>query len=259
MSDIIAKQIAEIEFWRDSRDECPESESIVNVVNKMSEARVFLDCVERHRDKLATEGRVLEIGAGQGWASCLYKKLFPDAHVTATDISEFAVMSVPKWEKLFSVHLDDAHACVSYQIDEPDNSIDWIFCFAAAHHFVAQKRTLREINRILKPGGAACYFYEPATPRYLYSLALRRVRKKRPEVPEDVLITSEMRKIAASVGIPVEIEYYPSTLCRRPIEGMYYYLLERIQPAQKLVPCTVNFIFTKPNVSPDTREMGVSL
>ena len=101
MKDIEAKQKIEVEFWRHSKDESPEADSIYNVVNKVSEARVFLDCLNRHQERLTSNGKVLELGGGQGWASCLYKKLFPNAHVTATDISEFAVMSLPKWERLF--------------------------------------------------------------------------------------------------------------------------------------------------------------
>lgn len=244
--DIATRQITEIQFWRDSRDESPGADSIANLTNKMSEARVFLDCVERHCDELATDGRVLELGAGQGWASCIYKKLFPRAHVTATDISEFAVASLPRWEQLLSVRLDRSYACVSYQIDEPDNSIDRIFCFAAAHHFLAHRRTLREIGRVLKPGGRACYFYEPATPKYLYALAYRRVNRKRPEVPEDVLIASKISDIALDLGFSVVIERYPSTLCRGPLETMYYYVLGHVPLLQKWLPCTTNFIFSKP-------------
>jgi len=244
--DIGARQRAEIEFWRDSKDESPECDSLTNLTFKMSEARIFLDCLERHRQSFASEGRVLELGAGQGWASCIYKKLFPIAHVTATDISEFAIMSVPKWERIFSVHLDNAYACVSYEINEPDSSIDRVFCYASAHHFLAHRRTLIEIMRVLKPGGVAFYFYEPATPGYLYSLAKRRVNRRRPAVQEDVLITSKIWNMARGLGFGVVIDHYPSTTCRTPVEAIYYCLLARISILQKILPCSVNLVFTKP-------------
>ena len=245
MSDIEAKQRIEIEFWRDSEDESPESDSIHNIVNKASDAGVFLDCLKRHQDKLVTTGRVLELGGGQGWASCVYKRLFPEAQLTTTDISKFAVMSLPKWERLFEVKIDNAYACTSYETHERDGSIDQIFCFAAAHHFLAHKRTLREICRILKPGSRAFYFHEPATPRYLYSLAYWRVNRKRPDIPEDVLITSELRKLAQSCGLDLHVDYYPSLTKRAPFETVYFFILSRITFLQRLLPCSAIFIFTK--------------
>lgn len=246
MSEITIKQKIEIEFWRDSEHESPESDSIHNIVDKVSDAGVLLDCLNRHQEKLiSSNGRVLELGAGQGWASCVYKRLFPGVHITATDISKYAVMSLPKWERLFGVKIDNSYACTSYEIDQSDASLDLIFCFAAAHHFLAHKRTLREISRVLKPRGRAIYFHEPTTPKYLYSFAHWRVNRKRPEVPEDVLIISELRRLARDAELDMHIDYYPSLIKRGPFETIYYFCLSRIALLQRLLPCTANFIFTK--------------
>lgn len=245
ISDISAKQEKEINYWRDSEDESPESDSIYNTVNKLSDAPVLLDCLTRHRKQLDTKQRVLELGAGQGWAACIYKKLFPRAHVTVSDISEYAVKSLPKWERLFGVTIDNSYACKSYEIRENDASLDLIFCFAAAHHFVAHKRTLLEISRVLKPRGTAIYFQEPATPRYLYPLAYWRVNRKRPAVPEDVLIVSELEKLADQAGLDLRVDYYPQLIKRSPFEMLYYFFLSRIPILQRVLPCSANFVFTK--------------
>jgi len=140
----------------------------------MSEARVLLDCLFRLRSELISNGRVLELGSGQGWASCLYKQMFPAVYAITTDISQYAIMSLPKWERIFDVKIDHSYSCKSYEINEEASSVDQIFCFAAAHHFLAHRRTLVEIKRVLKPGRSAFYFYEPATPpsrRALYAPA----------------------------------------------------------------------------------------
>ena len=248
-SELEVRQKIEIDFWRDSEDESPEADSIHNVINKISEAGVFLDCLNRHQDKLiSSNGRVLELGGGQGWASCIYKRMFPGAHVTATDISKYAVMSLPKWERLFEVKVDSSYACTSYEIHERDASLDLIFCFAAGHHFLAHRRTLREVSRVLKPGRRAIYFYEPATPRYLSSLAYWRVNRKRPEVPEDVLIPSKLRKLAQEVALDMSVDYYPTLIKRGPSEILYFFILGRIPLLQRLLPCSVNFIFTKKHI-----------
>src|SRR5262249_26301162 len=67
------KQRIEIEYWRDSPTERPGADSIDNLLNKMAEARLFRAYLERLRHLLCANGTVVELGAGQGWSSCLYK------------------------------------------------------------------------------------------------------------------------------------------------------------------------------------------
>jgi SAM-dependent methyltransferase len=244
--DIKTRQQIEIDYWRDSVHESPESDSIHNITNKMSDAVVFLDCIQRFVGASDADGTVLELGGGQGWASCIYKRLFPTSRVTTTDISEFAIRSVVKWERLLSVTVDRAYHCTSYETQESDSSVDLVFAFAAAHHFVRHKSTLREISRILKPGGRALYLYEPATPKYLYSAAVRRVNRNRPEVPEDVLSTAHLLELASNEGLQGRVSYYPSMLKRAPMETIYYSLLRRLPFLQRALPCTANFVFEKP-------------
>jgi ubiquinone/menaquinone biosynthesis C-methylase UbiE len=245
LSEIEHKQKIEIEFWRDSVNESPSSDSILNIINKASDATVFVDCLNRHQDQLVSDGRVLELGGGQGWASCIYKRLYPQVEITTTDISEHAVASLYKWQHLFNTKIDHSYACKSYEINEPDDSLDFIFCFASAHHFLAHKRTLNEISRVLKPGAKAIYFYEPATPKLFYKSVYKRVNKNRPSVPEDVLITKQIKQLAELAGLQFEVDYHPSLIKRAPVEMIYFYILSKITFIQKLLPCTANFIFTK--------------
>lgn len=245
MRSIEEKQNIEIQFWRDSEHESPESDSVYNIINKFSDAAVFIDCINKYKNELPHEHKALELGGGQGWAACLYKRLFKNAHVTLTDISPFAVKSLHKWERLWQVKLDNAYDCTSYETKEQDSSIDVVFCFAAAHHFLHHNRTLREISRILKPGGKAFYFYEPATPKFLYSLSYWRVNRKRPEIPEDVLITNKILDLANKNGLDARVDFYPSLIKRGPFETLYYSFLNRLPVLQKLLPCSANFIFTK--------------
>lgn len=244
--DIYSKQKIEVEFWRDSRHESPEADSVLNMLKKSREALIFLEGLKRHRKKISKKGRVLELGAGQGWGACVYKRLFPRAHVTATDISQYAVMSLPKWERIFQVSLDNAYACKSYEINEADASLDLVFCFASAHHFLAHKRTLEELYRVLKPGGKGIYFYEPAAPKIFYRLARRRMNRKRSNVPEDVLIVSEIARLSRQAGLDLHVDYHPSLQNRDPLATVYFYFLGLMPFLQKFLPCSVNLVFTKP-------------
>jgi SAM-dependent methyltransferase len=244
--DVEAKELIEIDYWRSSSEESPEADSVSNIINKVSDAANFLDCLGRFPAALRGVDRAVELGGGQGWASCLFKRLYPSAHVTATDISPYAIRSIEKWERLWGVKVDRAYDCRSYATREDDSSVDLVFCFASAHHFRKHDATLREISRILKPGGRALYLYEPATPKALHSLAHWRVNRKRPAVPEDVLITSRILELAGRNGLVASVSYHPSVAKRGPFETIYYGVLSRMAPLQKMLPCTANFEFSKP-------------
>jgi SAM-dependent methyltransferase len=239
------KQESEISFWKNSPNESPENESIANTINKISDAEVFTDCLNRFKESHSRTGKVLELGAGQGWASCAYKKMYPQSEVIATDISEHALKSVTEWEKIWNVKIDNAYPCLSYQTSEPSDSVDFIFAFSSAHHFLAHNRTLKEIERILKPGGTAVYLYDTACSKLFYPLMFKLVNKLRSEVPEDVLILSEIKKLAKKNRLTATIDYYPSLIKRGFIQRRYFQLLKFLPFMQKVLPCSVNIAFKK--------------
>jgi len=241
-------QQREIDYWRESEHESPESDSIHNLINKMSDIPVFMEVLQAYVPLFSRPGplRVLELGGGQGWGACLVKRLYPSAHVTLTDISPYAVQSAPKWERVFQTKLDAAYACYSYEIKEPSESVDVVYCFAAAHHFRAHRRTLKELHRILRPGGTALYLYEPTCPQLLHGIAYRRVNRIRPEVEEDVLVWKKLVGIAHEAGLEARVDFHPSTLRRRPVAAVYYAVLSVLPLLSRLLPCSANFVFTKP-------------
>jgi len=244
-SNLSNQQRIEIEFWRDSLAERPEADSIDNIINKVSEAGIFINLARDYANDFSQSTRVLELGSGQGWASCIIKRLFPHVHITATDISEYAVASINKWEHVYQTHVDETLPCLSYEIPVEDASLDLVFCFAAAHHFAAHRRTFKELNRVLRPGGVCLYLYEPACQPLLYRFAYKRVNHKRPEVPEDVLIIPKIKLLANEAGFNTEANYYPSTRYRSPSASLYYMALSHLPFLQRILPCTVNFRFVK--------------
>lgn len=247
LSRLESLQRREIDYWRGSEHEAPESDSIHNLINKMSDVPVFMDAFQTYAPMFSKHGvRVLELGGGQGWSACLVKRLFPGAQVTLTDISPYAVQSAHKWEAMFQTQLDSAYACLSYEIPERDDSLDVVYCFAAAHHFHAHRRTLKELHRVLRPGGTALYLYEPTCPQALHGIAYRRVNRIRPEVEEDVLVWRRLLKIAREAGLQARVDFHPSTIRRRPIPAIYYAGLSVLPVLCRLLPCTANFAFTKP-------------
>lgn len=240
------RQRIEIDYWRDSPTERPGAESLDNLLNKMAEARIFVAYLDKLRPLLVERGSVVEIGAGQGWSSCIYKKRFPAARVIATDLSAYAIESIDYWHRVFGVRTDEHYACKSYATEEPAASADLVYCFAAAHHFVEHGKTLAEVARILKPGARALFLHEPVCSRLLYPLAYRRVNAVRPEVPEDLLITANVLELAAEAGLEA------SALRNEPLLGaaafgtLNYRLQRWLPPLAKVLPSSMSFVFQKP-------------
>jgi SAM-dependent methyltransferase len=170
-----ARQMA---FWEHSPYESPKADSLETVARKFNESRVFLEKLKDFSDVFSSATDILELGAGQCWASCMVKRQLPAARVVATDLAPCAVASAHRWERLLESKLDQVAVCRSYSTPFPDNSFDLVFAFSAAHHFGNHEGTLKELRRLLRPGGSALYFHEPSSPRTLYPFAYRRVNAK---------------------------------------------------------------------------------
>ena len=235
------REALEVAFWAES------PKDLGSFTNKMSEARIVLEKFQAHRAIFEGANDVLEIGGGQGWVSCLLAREFAGkSSITTSDIGPEALESLPEWERIFGVKLTGAVACRSYDIPMPDASYDLIFAFAAAHHFGAHRRTLREIERVLRPGGTALYLHEPGCREYLHETAKARVNRRRPAVPEDVLRYRHIAELASEAGLSAEVMFAPTTTYRRPKETVYYLALQKFAKLCDLLPCSVDIVFKKP-------------
>lgn len=165
--------------------------------------------------------------------------------MAVTDISVWALSSLPIWEHVFQVRIDHVFCSTSYANAVKDSSVECVFAFGSAHHFCAQRETLQDVYRVLKPGGHCFYFYEPSCPRFWYRLATWRVNRKRPEVPEDVLVPSGIQEIATEVGFECQVLYNANLYKRGPLETVYYAVLQLAPKLQPLLPCTATYHFIK--------------
>jgi len=106
---------------------------------------VFQRCLKAYYEaKDIVKGNVLEIGTGEGYgvkeiAPFVDKLTTIDQYVTDIDLTkfnnvEFVKMTVPA-------------------LDFPDNTFDFVFSFQVIEHIEDDKEYLKEISRVLKPGG----------------------------------------------------------------------------------------------------------
>jgi 2-polyprenyl-3-methyl-5-hydroxy-6-metoxy-1,4-benzoquinol methylase len=106
--------------------------------------------------------RVLDFGAGTGWSTRYLAQL--GCEVIATDVSATALeVAKQLFERLPVAGPQPEPAFLVFdgrRIGLGDGSVDRVHCFDALHHVPNPQEVLRELSRVLKPGGIAA-FCEP--------------------------------------------------------------------------------------------------
>jgi ubiquinone/menaquinone biosynthesis C-methylase UbiE len=115
-------------------------------------------------------GVILDIGTGQGHSLLELSSAFEPSMIHALDPD-------PEFHHLVAKNLAACSSPVTLHpvhaeaIDLPDASVDTVFCHQSLHHIVGQEEALREIFRVLKPGGHL--LLAESTKRYIYSPMIR--------------------------------------------------------------------------------------
>jgi len=115
------------------------------------------------RTRLAVLGprRVLELGAGRGWAA---RALAEDGHqVVVNDAQDDDEIGLGCGSRL-RTNSAYWYGCVvagAESLPFRTGSFDCIFCFSALRHILDLERVLQEVSRLLKPGGLFIGLQEP--------------------------------------------------------------------------------------------------
>lgn len=116
---------------------------------------------------LDIRGRVLEIGAGAGWFSAELSKLPPIVEIFTTDVSARLLKTeAPKIFKLLKANASKItrQPADFSKLPFPANHFDFVVCADALNRAVNVLRVLREVRRVLKPGGQFIAIREPVRP-----------------------------------------------------------------------------------------------
>jgi ubiquinone/menaquinone biosynthesis C-methylase UbiE len=116
---------------------------------------------------LEFRGRVLEIGAGAAWFSAELSKLPQVVEIIATDASaRLLKQEAPKVFKQLQAYAAKITRMPADfgKLDFPANHFDVVVCADALHRAVNMLRVLREVRRVLKPGGKFVAIREPVRP-----------------------------------------------------------------------------------------------
>ncbi len=243
------KEQSEINYWCKDGFESFKKFTKLNFLTKTRQCHHLDYKINKYLDLINSKKNILEIGAGQGWASCYLKKFYlPEAHFTVTDISPYALESLPYWQDVFQISIDNSFPAKSYQTDTPDQSFDLVFCYRSAHHFVLYEETLNELKRIIKEDGVIIFLYEPTCSRLLYPLHKYYVNKIPHSSPEDVIVPSRIRKICKKIGLNYSNNYDAhQTIQRGIVLRTYFGFLKIFKFLQPLLPSSSDLVFTKKN------------
>ncbi len=241
------KEQVEIDYWKNSNFESDDSFTVDNFLNKAQELKHFNYKVLKYKHQFSTAQSILEVGAGQGWASCFLKRFYnPKADYTVSDISPYAINSLAYWEEVFNVSIDSKLAAKSYDIAVGEKRFDLIFCYAAAHHFVRYKETLTELKRLLKPEGKILFLYEPVSSKLLYPLYYRYVNAMPHSTPEDVLVPKSISRMAEALELECQVSYDPNqSINRGVVVTIYFFMLRKLRFLNSLVPSSADFVFSR--------------
>src|SRR5690348_17174686 len=112
-------------------------------------------------------GRVLEIGAGGAWLSAELSKVPAVVEVVTTDFSPRLLQEqAPRVFKLLKAHGGKITRTPGdfHKLDFPSNYFDFVVGSAVLQHATNVVQVLREVKRVLKPGGRFVAIREPVWP-----------------------------------------------------------------------------------------------
>ncbi len=119
------------------------------------------------------QARILEIGCGRGAGACLLHDHFHPASLHAFDLDHRMIQMGQKYlgpehRERIALYVGDAQT-LPYR----DGTMDAVFGFGVLHHLPDWRGGLKEIARVLKPGGI--YFLEEFYPQFYQNFLARRL------------------------------------------------------------------------------------
>lgn len=199
----------------------PEFKDDAHAVASIKDLTRFVPFLVR-KCGLEFRGRILEIGAGAAWLSAELSKQPRVVEVFATDYSPRLLKEVaPKVFERLNANTAKITRMPSdfHELDFPDDYFDAVVSATVLHHASNIVQVLREVKRVLKPGGKFVAIREPVWP-----LVKIKSRKKMlaklvsTGVDEHFYSLAEYKEFFRQAALPLEVKRVALS------RGLKYYL-----------------------------------
>jgi len=159
---------------------------------------------------LEFRGRILEIGAGGAWLSAEVSKLPKVVEIIATDFSPTLLREqAPRVFKSLKANTAKITRMPGdfHKLDFPNNHFDFVVSSEVLHDSANIVQVLREVKRVLKPGGQFVAIREPVWPLVKIKSRAKMIAKLLATGVNDRFYTlSDYKEFFRQAGMPLEIK-----------------------------------------------------
>lgn len=160
------------------------------------------------------EGKhLLEVGCGMGFEALEFLKR--GVRVTATDLTRAAVDLTKRHLEIEGFRAESVHTENVLDLSFPDGTFDGVWACGVVHHTGDTRRAIREVRRVLRPGGRAMIMHLYRKPSWMYFLS-RYGRENIEFEEEDAPVTHFLREeeaLSMFDGFDVEHTYRDHYRC----------------------------------------------
>lgn len=134
-----------------------------------------------HEAKILEGKHLLEVGCGMGYDSLEFLKR--GVRVTATDLTPNAVKLTRRHFQIAGLQAEDVRTANALDLPFEEDTFDAVWANGVLHATGATARAIREVHRVLKPGGRAVISHFYRKPSWMY--VIHRLGRENIEFKED--------------------------------------------------------------------------